>query len=91
MKLSQLQKCAICNEGLSKGSPVCYRITIEQEVFNPAAIERAMGMEHLMNGNIPIARALGVDEEISVGTGETTKYLCLNCAMNIDNSIAELL
>jgi len=91
MKLSQIEKCFKCGEGLAHSRlPLIVRFEVQTEAFDQDAIMRAHGMEQLMNGNVAIARIMGVDEEIARPNedGPVKGYVCLNCAMT--TTIGEL-
>lgn len=85
MKLSQIDKCACCGEGLMAGSwLIFYKTEVTTETVDLKAIQRAHGMENLMGGNVALARAMGVDEQIAVPMAVKTGYVCYGCATNLD-------
>lgn len=90
MRLSQIQKCAKCGEGLLKcGLPITVRFEVQSEKFDEDNIRRAHGMEQMMGGNVAIARVMGPDYELSSPNADPVKgYLCMQCAMVV--TVAEL-
>ena len=83
MRLSQIEKCWKCGEGLAHTRlRIIVRFEVQSEMFDETAIRRAHGMEELMGGNVGIARVMGTDEEIAKPhkNGPIKGYLCMTCA-----------
>ena len=91
MRLSQIEKCFKCGEGLAHTRlPIITRFEVQSECFDETAVRRAHGMEELMGGNVAIARVMGIDELIAKPheSGPIKGYLCLQCSLTV--TVAEL-
>ena len=81
MKLHEIQKCLICDVAAAKNGIHCYRVKIEQMILNKQAIQRQVGLAHI----------LGPDEDIATGMGEHTTLICADCGLSRDEPVALLL
>lgn len=92
MRLSEIQKCAVCGQGLAKSNVATYyRLDLAVEMLDYRAIQRAQGLEMLI-GNAAIARAMGQDEKIGVEVARSKQvYICFDCGCKPLHDIYERL
>lgn len=90
MKASEMQRCALCGEGVMwQGLPVFWRLTVQRMGVDLAAVRQVAGLEMLI-GNVAIARALGPDPDIARPLGEERSIVvCEGCAAQ-ETSIYQL-
>lgn len=81
MKRQEFAPCLHCGKGMMHaGSPIFYRVRIEQFAIDLNAVRRAAGLE-MMLGSQHLAAALGPDENLAKRLFDRSGLLCLNCAM----------
>ena len=75
--------CALCKKGILRDHNITfYRITVEQFVADPGAIQRALGFEAMMMGNAAITRALSPNEVLAKRLADPEpKLVCMSCAL----------
>lgn len=79
-----LTKCRVCQEGLLKGGPAFYRVTLEQHIVDRQGMQRALGLEQMLMGNGQIAKAMGGNPPVTHQIFESSVLVCATCAMNPD-------
>ncbi len=85
MKQREIQKCAACDKGvMHAGSPIFYRVRLEQMAINVPAVERQHGLELVLGRNAPLAAIMGPNEDLAVPLGKAeTLLLCQTCALEV--------
>jgi len=83
LKQNDLEKCCLCDKGLMhNGDPVCYRISMQQFVFDTRAIQEMTGMEMMMGEAAPLAQIMGPNRDMAkAASAPMTGLLCAPCAM----------
>jgi len=90
MKRRELRPCDGCGKGLMHDNCIVfYHARVAQFVGDLRAIERAMGMEMLMHGNVALAEFMGPDDDLARKIVEHDSMLCLECATT--KTVAELI
>lgn len=94
MKQRELQEratCCLCKRKLlEKPTPsvTFFVIQLSQYLLNLPAIQRAAGLEMILDGNAALAHAMGPDEDLAKQWNETvTVTVCYHCAMEPGNTL----
>lgn len=85
MRLSEMRECIGCGEGVMKNGKYLHWYAIEVGQFVPdhQAINRAVGLETFFQGNVALARAMGVDEVIGRSIEEPLRVpVCFDCYLH---------
>lgn len=92
MKQTDFKPCVRCRKGMAHtGTPVFFRVTIEQMGVDGKAVERQHGLEMMLGGNAMIANVMGADEDMGLPIGPAKKgLLCFRCAYDMTVSFMEL-
>jgi hypothetical protein len=80
--VSELQKCAICHEGMAHGNQLTfYEVEIRQCMLDPGNIQRLHGMEMMM-GNAALGRVFSDTTTVAHRIGDKTRRLvCQECGI----------
>jgi len=81
-----LVPCALCGKGvMHDGSPIFYRVRVEQLVVDIGAVQRRHGLEQFFGGGgvgAELAQAMGADEPIAKPLSSIFEaLLCQSCSM----------
>ena len=82
LKRAEIKPC-FCGQGVAHtGSPVFYRVRLEQFILDGRAVQRQHGLEMIL-GNPMIAAAMGPDEDMAKRVQSREVLLCDRCAMTL--------
>lgn len=76
-----IQTCASCGQGVGIAGPVFYRVKVEQLVLDVRAVQREVGLEMMMGGNVALARALSPERDFAKPFREAEVLLCGACGI----------
>lgn len=81
MDVAELKKCAACGMGvMHRGSPVFYRVTVEQCIVDTRNVQRMHGMEMAM-GSVGLARVFSPSNTVAHVLPATPKLVCSDCLL----------
>lgn len=94
MKADELRKastCCRCRKPIGHtGLPLFWRVSIERFGVDLQAVRRQSGLE-MMLGSVPLAAAMGPDEEVASPVMEkVTVTVCEDCALQAPTPVAML-
>ena len=82
LKRAEIKPC-FCGQGVAHtGSPVFYRVRLEQFILDGRAVQRQHGLE-MMLGSAALAAAMGPDEHLAKRVQLREVLLCDVCAMQM--------
>lgn len=81
LKRREIAPCTCCGEGLAKGGPIVFRVTLERFVLNPRAIQQAAGLEMMMGP--ALATIMGPDADLAAHLDTDAMLVCGDCIMRM--------
>jgi len=81
LRRAEITACFACGKGVAHAGDICfYRVSLQQFVLDPSAIQRQHGLE-MQIGNAALAQIMGPDSPLAQSTDEQkTSLLCQQCA-----------
>jgi len=89
---SELTACFFCDKGMMhSGDLHFYEVEIRQCLVDVSNVQRMQGMEMMMGGHVPLARALSPDNTVAQRIGPKKRRLvCASCALHQQSPVALL-
>lgn len=82
LKHRDFKPCLLCGKGMMHaGSITFFRLTIERQVIDTRAVQRAQGME-LMLGDPRLANVMGPNEDLAKQLDTNTVLICEPCSIH---------
>lgn len=87
LQKSDLEPCCVCNRGVAHGGDIhLYRLTVEQHILDPTAIQRVAGEEAMMGGGATGAAlssimGYGGFEKLTARLWKNSGLVCGQCAL----------
>lgn len=88
----QMTTCYLCRRGpFADGSPVIYRLRLEQHVAVTSAIRQLVGVE-MITGSAALARAMAPVGQLTTPTWCVERNVCQDCMLNSErDALARLM
>lgn len=91
LKHRDIENCKVCEHGVAHDNQlIFYRVTIETYGLEIQNIQRAAGLEQVLDGHALLANIMGPDAAVATRVHDPEpKLVCLSCLMDI--RLAQLL
>lgn len=85
LSAKDVRPCAGCGKGLAHdGSPMVWRLTVQQFALDPDGIQRRAGLEAMFGGAVALAGVFDPGYTVANALSEPqTCLLCLTCATTL--------
>lgn len=81
LKQREIQKCALCLQGVGAGHIDFFVVDVRRYVINHGAVQRQHGLEQFMGAAAPLASIMGPDEDMAKQISERSNlWICAECA-----------
>lgn len=85
MKRDEITNCVLCDRGLMADRvPISYRVTIDVQVADTAAVQRTHGLEQFFGGGqagAVLGHVFSPDHELLKSQGQATVNVCHMCSL----------